>query len=294
MNCERCQTELEDFLYGELSERLAAEMRAHLAACADCTALRDDLERENQLFTQFYEQTAIEPAGEMWEVIRQRIAAEPVRKLQSEGKTEEKIGWWQSLALGLFGPVRNPMVLRQAAVALLLVALSVAATVMLMKRGENKDVARQDVKRTVTPVSQTTATPAVAASQTNDVARVESEKMPGLPPVNPSSGAPRGLGQPKQLPKPLSEQELLARQLVKAEREYQGAIKMLERAVAKRRDNIDPEALRQYESSLALIDNSISQSKRALRQQPDDLAAGQFLLAAYAKKVELMQTIAMN
>jgi len=31
-----------------------------------------------------------------------------------------------------------------------------------------------------------------------------------------------------------------------------------------------------------------------LNQQPDDLAARQFLLAAYARKVELMQVIAMQ
>ncbi|MEO6726824.1 MAG: hypothetical protein ABIP14_16170, partial [Blastocatellia bacterium] len=86
----------------------------------------------------------------------------------------------------------------------------------------------------------------------------------------------------------------ITRQLARAEREYQGVIKMLDRAVAKRRYEIQPEAFKQYQASLALIDSSIAQSKRALRERPEESSASQFLLAAYAKKVELMQTIAMN
>jgi hypothetical protein len=92
----------------------------------------------------------------------------------------------------------------------------------------------------------------------------------------------------------LSEGDELAQQLARTEREYQNTIKLLERAIAKRRDGFAPEAFKKYESSLALIDGSIVQSKRALNKQPDDLAARQFLLAAYARKVELMQVIAMQ
>jgi hypothetical protein len=284
MNCERCQNELEDFLYGELSERRAGEMRAHLAGCADCAAVRDDLEHENQLFAQFYEQTAIEPTGEMWEAIRGRIAVEPARQVEAGVKLQEKSGWWQSL----FGGWLTPVAMRQAALALLLVVLSVTATVLLMRRGETgNELARQDPKQTVTPTPQSVATPDPAPSPASDLAKAGQDKPVKRAITNPT------VSRPIQA-QPLSDQELLVRQLAKAEREYQGAVKMLDRVIANRRDSIEPEAFKQYESSLALIDNSIAQSKRALRDQPNDLAAGQFLLAAYAKKVELMQTIAMN
>lgn len=288
MNCERCQTELEDFLYGELSERQAGELRSHLAACAECAAVRDDLERENELFARFYEQTAIEPAGEMWEALRQRMAADPVRQVPAEVRTP-RVGWWQSLALGMFGSGQASM-LRQAALALLLIALSVTATVLLMKRThEGSQIAGNLPKESATPAPQsiTTPTPPPAA---REIAANEPEKSVAPPTKSRALNARREPA-PSQ---PLSDQELLARQLARAEREYQGAIKMLDRAIAKRRDSIEPEAFKQYETSLALIDNSIAQSKRALHDRPDDLAAGQFLLSAYAKKVELMQTIAMN
>src|SRR5262249_27898717 len=82
MNCERCKNELEDFLYGELGEALPVEVRGHLADCAVCAALRDEIERENEIFGQFYEQTSIEPAAEMWEAIRARISSEARERAQ--------------------------------------------------------------------------------------------------------------------------------------------------------------------------------------------------------------------
>jgi hypothetical protein len=92
----------------------------------------------------------------------------------------------------------------------------------------------------------------------------------------------------------LTEQELMNRQIVRAEREYQKAVRMLDKVIAKQRDRLDPDVIKQYESSLALIDDSIAASRRALRERPDDPTAGQFLLAAYAKKLDLMQDIAMK
>src|SRR5205085_12490395 len=76
MNCERYQTELEDFLYGELSENRAAELRAHLAACPACAQARETLAHEQEIFAQYYEQTALEPTPELWETVRMRIQAE--------------------------------------------------------------------------------------------------------------------------------------------------------------------------------------------------------------------------
>jgi len=271
MNCERCQIELEDYLYGELTERLAAEIRQHLAGCAECAVERARLESENALFVQFYEQTAIDPAAESWEAIRTQIAAESGRIVQ-----KEKAAWWQTM----FGWLLVPTLARQAALAILLIAVSVGATMWLMRRGKDeKQVAELKPSPTVTPQS---SEPNPTPLPKNELASAE--------PIKPKTQIQREQVQARQL----NETELLAKQLVRAEREYQSAIKLLDRAVAKRRNEIQPEAFKKYESSLALIDSSIAQSKRALREFPNDAAAGQFLLAAYARKVELMQEVAMQ
>lgn len=276
MNCERCQVELEDFLYGELTEQAAAEVRQHLAGCSGCVAERERLESENALFEQYYEQTAIDPSAEMWTAIRSRIEAEPVRQPMAE----EKPSWWQTL----FGAMIAPAMIRQMAVALVLITVSVATTVFLMRRGDDgKNIARQGP----TPTPQTFVTPSPVPSPTNELANATPEK---------TSKTVLAIKSAVKTDKPVvpSDQEVLARQLLRAEREYQSAIKLLDSAVAKRRNSIEPEAFKKYESSLALIDSSIAQSKRALRELPNDLVAGQFLLAAYARKVELMQEIAMQ
>jgi len=83
-------------------------------------------------------------------------------------------------------------------------------------------------------------------------------------------------------------------QVARAEREYLSAIRLLDRAIERRRDELDPDVVRQYEASLALIDASIESSRKAFRENRSDLNASSFLIAAYSRKVELMQDIAMR
>jgi len=293
MNCERCQNELEDFLYGELSEARGAGVRAHLGNCALCAALRDDIERENEIFTRFYERTSIEPSGEMWEAIRARINAEP----QGQARIERETGWWKRLRAGALGQrmferLIAPATLRQVAFAALLVALSVAATTIYLKRSDNdaKDFAGARPKVTPTPTPQPITTPAPAPSLSTDIV-IDKGKS------NNNTPAPKG-ARPvinrAASARQLTDQELMNQQIARAAREYQKAIRMLDQAIAKQRDSLDPALIKQYESSLALIDGSIAASRRALRERPDDPTAGQFLLAAYAKKLDLMQDIAMK
>jgi anti-sigma factor RsiW len=302
MNCERCKNELEDFLYGELGEARAAEVRAHLGDCAVCAALRDEIERENELFGRFYEQTSIEPSAEMWEAIRARI--------NSEAREQAQIGRgaWSpafrllnsgSLKAGLhalfrrarsvaFGRLLAPATLRQAAFAALLIGLSVAATTIYLKLRESgsKNFVNKGEKTAPVPPPQQGAMPSPSPSV--DIAG-----------AGPNNGAPMLKGVQPQInrvapPRRLTDQELMNRQIARAEREYQKAIILLDQAIAKQRDRLDPALIKQYESSLALIDDSINASRRAFRERPDDPTAGQFLLAVYAKKLDLMQDIAMK
>jgi tetratricopeptide (TPR) repeat protein len=283
MNCERCKNELEDFLYGELGESLSAEIRAHLMNCAVCAAMRDEIGRENEIFGQFYEQTSIEPAAEMWEAIRARINSE----VRGRAQIERGRGWLERLRAGAFGRLLAPATLRQAAFAALLIALSVAATTIYLKLGENgaEKIAGGGEQATPTPAPRRDATP----SPSIDIATVA--RPNNAAPATPGARPPINRAAP---PRPLTEQELMNRQIARAEREYQKAIRLLDQAIAKQRDRLDPGLIRQYESSLALIDDSIAASRRALRERPDDPTAGQFLLAAYAKKLDLMQDIAMK
>src|SRR5262245_44081114 len=283
MNCERCKNELEDFLYGELGEALAAEARAHMAHCAACATLRNEIERENEIFGRFYEQTSIEPAAEMWEAIRARTNSEP----RGQARIESGRGWLKSLRAGAFGRLLAPATLRQAAFAALLVVLSVAATTIYLKRGEkDANTVADERGKPATPnpprqVATPTPSPSIDIVGKPDDGVLKPKDV--KPPINPATP-----------PRQLTDQELMNRQIARAEREYQKAVRLLDQAIARQRDRLDPALIKQYESSLALIDDSINASRRAFRERPDDLTAGQFMLAAYAKKLDLMQDIAMK
>jgi hypothetical protein len=279
MNCERCQIELEDFLYGELADTRAAQVRTHLAACATCTAVRDELAGEQEVFTQFYEQTALEPSAPLWDAIQARIGAEPIA-IKPPASHERRL---QTLlgAISL-GWLLRPVVLRQTAFALVLIALSVAATLFFLKRA---DVRRVEIAQNASPTPHASVSITPQPTPTTDIAQ--------LPP--PVLTAPKAKPvAPPRVARPLNDQQLMDQQIARAAREYQKAITLLDQAVAKRKSSLDSNLFKQYEASLALIDDSIAASRRALRERPEDLAAGQFLLAAYAKKVELMQDIAMQ
>jgi hypothetical protein len=275
MSCELCRSELEDFLYGELSESRASEIRAHLAGCGACASARDDLERENELLARYYEQTAIDPSAEMWEAIRERISAEalPSRKREDAG------GWFAGLADGrAFAWLFRPSILRQAAFSLLLIALTVAVTTWVLKRGKDENIAEKQKE-------------APAPSQSPQVITTP---LPAPSPEQPQQAIRRVAPRARRLSDQGLIDQQIGQQIARAEREYRNAIKLLDRAIAKRKEGFEPELIKQYEGSLALIDSSIAASRRALRERPNDLAAGQFLLAAYARKVELMQDFSMR
>lgn len=260
----------------------SAEIRAHLAECSGCASARDRVELENRLYGQFFEQTAVEPGAEMWEAIRESINAEP-----RQPADDRRGGLRESLLAWLLAPA----VIRQAAFAILLIALSVAATVYFVKRGGDgsDNLARRDAGAQTTPSPQPSAAPAkLPESELAGTAPAPSAQSPVVKPQKP------GVRRTGRLPRQLTEQETIDRQLARVEREYESAIDLLEGAIARRRDTLDPAVVRQYEASLALIDDSIASSRRALRSRPDDLIAGQFLLASYAKKVDLMRDIALR
>ena len=265
MTCELVQRELEDFLYGELPAPQAGEVRAHLAVCVACQEAWMRLEAEDAAFALFSEQAAIEPSGEMWMAIRERISHEPVPARHTVQAGCWISHWWSRSGEGL-----SLVVLWQGAFALLLIMLSVLGTLYVVRRGGAREVA------TVLP-----SPPALVSAM--------AAPTPGIAPaMRVSPRAVRRLNDDD-----LSDEELIRQQIARAEREYQDAVRLLDQAIARRRDSLDPALMQQYESSLALIDSSIRQSRAALRGDANDPRAGQFLLAAYARKVELMRDIAM-
>ncbi len=281
MNCETCQTELEDLLYGELNVARTAALTEHLSGCNDCHARQVALEHEQSLFAQYYQQNALEPSDEMWQAIHVRIKDDAAPAgLQTD---------WKAKLQGFFLPLLTPALLRQAGLAILLVLVSVGLTTLYFSRGNEKQ-----------PVAEVNSSPLPSSIPSAPAATpVPTVPAQAATPRPPESGKLLALQAPKAERKPaasqpLDENEALTQQIAKATREYQGAIRLLERTIAKRKTELDEGTIKQFEGSLAMIDASIAASREAMQAHPNDPTAARYLLTAYSKKVELMQEIAMR
>lgn len=279
-NCEEFQLRLEDFIAGELETAEAASVRSHLSSCAECRQFQALIERENEAYANFYAQTSMEPSSEMWGTISKRIGSETSGRAILDGREKRSFLDW----------FRTPSFIRQFVAAAALVLISVFLTWFIVSRSTRPDSGSQ-LATNVTPSPVSTSTPLAASTPKPEenkttIAAGSDEKVtttrlkPSTRPATPAA--------------PLSEDQQIQAQIARTEGEYLKAIRLLDRAIVKRKDTMDADTMSQYKSSLALIDDSIDKSRAALRKQPGDLAAGQFLLAAYARKVDLMQEIAIK
>ncbi|MBK9315147.1 MAG: zf-HC2 domain-containing protein [Acidobacteria bacterium] len=286
INCEICRNELEDYLDGESDQATSVALRAHLESCAACASVQGEIERENAIYSGFYEETEIEPSPASWIAVRDRIREERGQSAGFSVVAGDRKGSFLAGLLTLLTWIARPVVLQQAAFAIALIVLSVAMTLYFVRQqgtsapGENSLAVEQKTVRT--PV-----TPEPSPSPE----RFESVAVDGKTAPQTARAEHKRINRPV---KAVSESDLLATQVARAEREYLNAIKLLDRAIARRRDQMDPFVMKQYEASLALIDQSIESSRNAYRQNRNDLNASQFLISAYSRKVELMQDIAMR
>lgn len=78
----------------------------------------------------------------------------------------------------------------------------------------------------------------------------------------------------------------------KAEQEYIQAIRLLGEVVERRKPSLDPRLVREIERDMKTVDAGIAASRKAYYEQPSNPELAQFMLAAYSRKVELLQELA--
>ena len=83
-------------------------------------------------------------------------------------------------------------------------------------------------------------------------------------------------------------------ELRQAEQHYQNAISGLERIARSETGTLDPQTASTLEKNLAVVDQAISESRAALKAQPDSEPAQQSLLDSFKSKIALLQdTVAL-
>ena len=312
MNCEECTTTgaLEEFLDGELGRVRAAEMSAHLASCRACARALDALLDEGAMYASYERDVEVTP--QMWSAVAARIAATPENSLDKSNLLQKIRAWG---ATALVAPRFSPAL----TAAMMLLAIGATATVMRYINSQQPETPRD-----VAIGSQ----PSVSATPIN-IAPATPEATPTVaPPAPQNNGSPDGAndqsndrektqkpqpqrkrGAERKLPLPANEPgqilvatqngEQLRRQRVTeklvrdAESKYLAAIKMLSEDVNRKRTRLDPQVAARFDETLATIDRSIAETRRTvLQQRNSDPVAVQYMLSAYAKKVEVMREMA--
>lgn len=296
MRCDENLALVEDYFDGELDGRTAQQVAQHLSACASCAAAYQKLEREQGLYLTY--ECDAQPAPDFWDGVMLRATqesrAEPAGFLAGVRR-------WFGNALGSLTTQRfSP----QLTALLVLAAIGVTAGLM-------RYFGPRDRSNSVATVPQSAATPAIVstplpveiAQPANpkkdevaeqgskpgaDVKRQTPQHINGRvgPVLVTRVGAERG-GQ-----KPANSGALTPDELVRqAEQKYVAAITLLKRDARSRRSQLDDETAARFERTLAAIDRTIADTRRAARQHPGDPVAAQYMLAAYSKKVDVLREI---
>lgn len=295
MKCEDCLKVIEEYFDGELPEREAASVGAHLASCETCAHQLEELHDEQNLYALYRREVEVSPA--LWANVAARIQEE--KRLQSERPLHK---WRRRLAELFSTPRLSP------ALTFALLILAIGATAGLMKYMNSRNAASQPVAQTQPEKSKPAAAPDRVSdspvnnntgAQESDAAKNDNErvvrqnernevKSPQIMKAVDKAESNRYVART-----PSVYDEQTPDQLVReAEQKYKAAIALLSRDAKRRRTLLEPDVLARFDQTLAAVDRTISETRRAARQQPDDPVAVQYMLAAYAKKVEVLREMA--
>jgi hypothetical protein len=83
-------------------------------------------------------------------------------------------------------------------------------------------------------------------------------------------------------------QKFTLAKLDEAERHYQLAIQALNEALSAQKESFDPRLVAAFQKNLEVIDTSIDVCRQAVVQNPEDIGARDYLLAAYQGKLDFL------
>ena len=285
MKCEECLLVIEEYFDGELDEPIKEAIRVHIERCIACTTTLHELGAEQETYAIYQSDLGISP--EFWADVRARIATEEL------GLAATPSASWQERLGRIFA---GPRISAWVTAGLVLTAVGLTVLVMNSVKEENIGLTAgsRNVPATIATPERLAGTVEARISPENPNDSVVRTKNNGtavkLATVAPASNrrkpapavamaaAPRA-GTPDQL-------------VHEAEQKYLAAIAMLSRSVGRKRSNFDTATLTQFDQVLTAIDRTIAGTRKAVRQHPDDPMAVQYMLTAYARKVDVLREMA--
>ena len=283
MKCEDWLGMMEEAADGEINAQDLLRLEEHLKSCQKCALQYHEIQREMKLFAGY--ERDLRSTSELWDGVLVKIREE--RKEHRFSLTKFK-QWWTAHFEGF----RLSPVLTAA-----LVLISIAGTIVVMKYRDLRfnGAARDIVMLPRQPLRQS---PSESPSKADVEERNLASKLrsSGASPEN--MGVPQGSIQGNRPPGVSSRARTASRQpsveqLVReAENKYLTAIAMLEKDFRRKSSHLDPSVRTRLEETIAAIDHSIEETRLVVNKNPEDPVAVQYMLTAYAKKVEVLKELA--
>jgi hypothetical protein len=272
VNCENRKISIEQLLDGELPQRVRQDLETHLKDCHSCHLFLEQLEQEQNTYKKYLsERTMPSVVPHLWDSIEQQLASSS----RSVSRRQVTGHWWDWMKSSISMPRWSPL----AAVLLLLVSIGLSFRYLrpgLDNAPQKVEMARLEKGNVPEAV---TGRPAPTGSSLQRPREVDSLAQP-----SPKTSSTL---QPARHP---SKKQLTPRQLIQqAEENYRAAVALLEKDFKHRPNPLDENTRAQFQAALATIDQTIEQTRAAVRLHPEDPQTVQYMLIAYAKKVELLE-----
>jgi Putative zinc-finger len=274
MTCKECQSVLETYFDSELSPEAATPVTAHIAVCDRCAESYRRLEFEHDFYLRHQRAPAVSPA--FWSEVFEETGRARGRLASLR---EHLVRAREAISEVRLGPL--PIA------ALLILAIGLTAGVMsflnapklqpalpphIAERTPQKNPGKDTTESTL-PVDDKSRDSVQSRGESRK-SQVSEKKRSR--PIDQVSVALRNRQRP----------DVLVRD---AERKYLTAISLLTRDAERRRSSLDPAVLAQFDQALAAVDRTIAGTRIAVRAHPDDPVAVQYMLAAYARKVDVLR-----
>ncbi len=282
MRCEECELLLEEYFDRELESQAAEFLEFHVEICGSCRNSLQRLVAEYEAYANCKRDIDVPPT--MWPSIQSRLAAR-----RREYFAESASPWWVAAIKRLAMPKIS--VWAMVAVVIFAVGLTIALMRRVNERQPVTEVSKNQIMTEIEPYPRPERNAAreldnafrtTLEAQSAKVRKSESAKR------NKSIGLRQNRGSSVDNPSVSGVRNTV--ELVReAEQKYRTAIVMLSRDVQRQRTRIDPETWTRFASTLSAIDRTIAGTRSVVRNRPDDPVAVQYMLTAYAKKVEVLR-----
>jgi hypothetical protein len=299
MRCEECRDKVEDYFDNELDEQTTDLVAQHLAACRLCANAYGKLEREQELYLQYECEAQASPA--FWDNVMARSAQSNTTAQVFQNLSGLR-NWLASFSAPRFSPSLTAF--------FVLVAIGLTIGVMrYVNSGERSATPAVSISQNVgVPALLPTTTPETAINRANQTQGNEttgegSKAVVKEQPQIARSGVGRkdsfalaagreNAGRINRQPQVNGRKPTPDELVREAEQKYVAAIAMLSRDVSSRRSRLDPKMAARFEQTLAAVERTIADTRRAVREHPGDPVAAQYMLTAYAKKVDVLREMA--